>query len=127
MNAVSKLSPRSLVLPLGEKRRSWSFSLDPKEVLDVIGYKPLNRLMIWEILAARQGVAIDHFAHVNGILTAVLVELRKSGWIEHEELYGRVRYRRTIDQSLGVDYPFSRYFLGSLRRTFGGVPDKDGL
>ncbi len=127
MNAISQFNSRALILPLADKDRTWSFSLDPKEVLDVIGYQPLHRLMIWEILAARQGVDTEHFVRVNGILTAVLVELRKSGWIDHEEAHGRVWYRRTLEQSLRSDYPFSRHFLDSLRRMFGRAADKDGL
>ena len=127
MNATQKLTSRALILPLGVKDRDWCFALDPKEVLDVIGYMPLQRFMIWEILAARQGVEIEHYVRVNSILTAVLVELRKSGWIDHQEQHGRVWYRRTDNQTLGVDYPFSKHFLDSLRRTFGRIPFKAGL
>ncbi len=127
MNATSQLSSRALILPLGQRDRTWSFTLDPKEVLNVIGYQKIDRLMIWEILAARQGVEQEHFARVNAILTAVLVELRLSGWIEHEDVRGRVWYRRTINQSLGSDYPFSRHFLNGLRRKFAREPEKAGL
>lgn len=103
-----------------DSRRGF-FELTPRDIVEVVGQKPITRREIWEILADRQGVYQHHFPRVNGILTATMVELSLSGWVERREGGNTVSYVSAADRSHAASYPFSEHFLEKLAKRFGGA------
>lgn len=105
-------------LHIGSKNGEWLLQLSVREVFDVIGYAPLTRREIGDILAQGAGVDRSCFPQIFGPLLMILVELRKSGWIARRDFPHGVVYTRNIDITRADHYPFSNDFIATVARRF---------
>ncbi len=92
----------------------FGIELSPWDIKEIINNDPLTRFQIWQVLAEKHSLK-GKFALVYSTLSIILVELRKSGWINVQaNSRGQATYTRATDLGLTCNYPFSKQFCDRL-------------